>query len=171
MDQPEHRPSRWAPYDTWFRPFEFLLALPLLTIPTTVELRRWLGSSCPTRMIFEFVVPECPTLLVVATLAPGLLGLLCFAWLRSEQREVRRIAWLCGILAIIRLLAPAAALLLHGPTNLLMFGTVAEGLNAYVSLGLWGVTLAAFVGYASWRRLRQGRAGPRGGYDDRSAER
>jgi hypothetical protein len=149
-DVPDQGTSLRRRFDAWQYPFVFLLYLPIITIPATATLR-WITSlSCPTQMFAEYESPRCPTELVVLTLAPGLAGLLCFAWLTSESFVVRKAAAIAGLLAIVRLLAPASVLLLQGPTTLLVFRVWPQSLDAFASFALWCVTLVTLEAFRWW---------------------
>jgi hypothetical protein len=147
----DHPPSLaiWKRVDAWYWPFLFLLALPSITIPATLALRFVGSESVCTRVCLSltYCPLDCPTAWMVATLAPGLLGLMCFHWRKSEKPNVRSAARIVGALAIARLVGPAAAMVAGGPETRLFLSTFAGARDLEVSVLLWVITLSAALVY------------------------
>jgi hypothetical protein len=100
----------------------------------------------------------CPTLPTIATLAPGLLSLACLVWTQASAPRVRWAGWVATILAGLRLVVPAAYLLvdgwLHGWSTTISGMIFPADSSGVLSFLLWMITLLAFVGFRSVRRER-----------------
>jgi hypothetical protein len=142
---------RWPGSEAWYQPFVFVLVLPLFTVPATIALRFPVESTCWRSPEFcDMICPlHCPSILVIATLAPGLLGMVSLGWSRSNKAEVRRAAYIATTMAALRVGVPVVDILytdvLTGGTTL-MFGP-STVFSLLVSPLLWLTTLFLLVLY------------------------
>ena len=136
----------------WWQPFFLLLALPLFTVPATSQLRLAFDFLCERPAFCDMICTvRCPTIPTIATLAPGLLGMLCLGWALSSRPEVRQAGIVATALAVARLLVPAVDILVAGWRSgwtTFEAGTFMAGaFSPLLSPLLWLITLVAFVCY------------------------
>jgi hypothetical protein len=167
-DEPVVRAGRsgwWSRDQAWNWPFAYIALLPFFSVPATFMLRD-VFLSCERRPpgCFDMICGSyCPTLPTMATLAPGLLGLACFLWFWSSEREVREAAGIALTLAGLRVLVPAMDIGLSGwRGDAPMIGLLAGGYSFFLSPLLWLTTMAAWGWYGVW-----GRSAFRGGGGER----
>jgi hypothetical protein len=183
----------WVPGGVrfWIWPLFWILLIPLVTVPLTRALTGFMvgtDACVPVAIDSGYPVPgtggetwSCPAGFILLALAPGLLNFVPILWLGSRIPKTRLAAIVATILGGIRLIVPAAAVLiapvpdhtaslppgLRGyvgeylflepfPNNL-SFVTGAQnfGLGSgvvLVSVGLWMTTFIAIV--LVWRRFR-----------------
>jgi hypothetical protein len=134
-------------------PFVFVLLLPLFTVPATSVLRETAVSTCrlPEGFCDMICAAFCPTILMIGTLAPGLLGMLTLGWSRSIRGDVRQAAYVATAMAGLRVAAPAAEMLAVGlftDWTTPMFGFGIGGVFSLIlSPLLWLITLVVYVAY------------------------
>jgi len=173
----------------WIWPLFWILLIPFVTVPLTRALTSSLvgtDACIPIAITSGYPVPgtggetwSCPAGFVLLTLAPGLLNFVPILWLRSRIAKTRLAAVVATILGGIRLMVPAAAVLIApvpahtlsvppGPRgyvgeylflepfpNNVSFVTGAQnfGLGSgvvLISVGLWMTTFIA-IGLVGWR--------------------
>jgi hypothetical protein len=110
----------------WAWPLVPILVAPIITIPATWLLTGLVMSSgaCVTQTTGGFIASVfvvCQDSALLFALAPGVLNLLPIFWLRSSNRRTRTAAIAASALGLARLVVPAGALILAGPTE--EFGT------------------------------------------------
>jgi hypothetical protein len=132
-------------------PLLFLLFLPVVTVPATLLIQSFLFAPCIETGLAEWTWLECPTPLVVAARAPGLLGLASLLWLSSKSGAVRQAAAVATGLAFLRVAVPMVTLLTWGPVVGVM-GPRVEGPSHLVSVLLWFVTLETLLTHYIWGR-------------------
>jgi uncharacterized protein len=147
--------SGWCSrHQAWYQPFLFLLLLPLFTVPATMFLRIAVVDCWVPRGFCDMICAvECPTIPVIGSLAPGLLGLACVCWARSTRPEVKEAGSVATVLAILRVVVPAVDIFVAGwgagwTTGLAV--TATNSLSTFLSPALWMGTLLAFVFFWSW---------------------
>ena len=157
----------------WIRrtgPLLWILLAPVITVPLSHALvlfmtgpnvcrdysQGWLGGEA-----------SCPDWRVLIALSPGLLNLVPFIWLRSDNPDTRRAAILAAIQGSLRLIVPVMGVLTSGPgvgcpndtiacynprgDTVMQSGLVGLYPNSYASIVLetsvclWLLTLVTFV--------------------------
>jgi hypothetical protein len=135
--------------DHWYMPLLFMIVLPVITIPASSLIQGQLCAGFPVAGIGEDLRKACPTPLVVAALAPGLIGIMSLLWLRSRSKDVRAAAIVAASLALLRVIGPAVHLLTSGPVQYV--GGAPWGLGwSFVSLALWYMTILALASHQNW---------------------
>jgi hypothetical protein len=140
--------------DRWYVPLILVLALPLVSVPATSLIQSSFAGSCalqpPESEIFGSW-RVCPTHLMIASLAPGLLGFASLLWMTSQSPVVRQAAIVASAFAFVRIAGPVSVFLFLGAaTQPLDDPALWMSDSERVSVLLWLLNLVVLWSHALW---------------------
>lgn len=149
------------PNPAWYKPFLWILLIPILTVPLTWFLRDavlYHSGLCSVTPSFFGAYATCSTGAYLLILSPGLLNLLPLWWLRSSHRKLKVAALWATVLGALRLIVPAAAVIASPDGNQVsgggLYGPSEFQLAIFaISLLLWALTFPVMWAVARSRVL------------------